>query len=398
MIKTVVSLFVMAFLATACGGIDRPEFDSLFAKRPRVVGVNPKTTVLAAPDTIVTLEFSEPIDIDTINEKTFLVGKVNDNQKTMGEIATDIVKGKSEVVNGAYAVNGEGKVASFRSGSAYEAGVNYVIVATSDIKSLEGLPLDTGTETFVSSFMIGASLESEESPDTADMVTTDETDNSNEAANDADNDADDNTVSDNTTDDEPDNTSDNSTDTTTDTPSDVTEPAARRPESIVINEVMYDIKGEDTNGQVFIELYGDPGSHIDGYKVLLIGGDDGVTQKAIEIPEGKVIQDDGIFLIADGMTGKLTETQVVDADLIDNFDPQNGPDCIILMDEKGDVKDALGYGAPIIAKTKDDLVCFEGTSAIKVSAGQSLSRTGGVDTNNNEVDFVRMTTPIPGNL
>jgi len=171
-----------------------------------------------------------------------------------------------------------------------------------------------------------------------------------------------------------------------------------RPSVLVINEVMYDALGSDSNGDVFIELVGEKGGDISGYSINLINGDDGAIKDTIDILDGSIIRDDGIFLIADAEKGKPNTSRVAGADLIVNFDPQNGPDCIQLLDDTGKLLDALGYGASIANPAENGLACFEGNSADDVASGMSLSRTNSMDTDDNATDFTGMEAPTPGEI
>lgn len=171
-----------------------------------------------------------------------------------------------------------------------------------------------------------------------------------------------------------------------------------RPDVLVINEILYDVVGSDTDGHVFIELSGTDGGNIAGYKINLVKGSDGTIDKTITLPAGAVMGDDGLFVIADAKTGVADQTFVTRADFIDNFDPQNGPDCVQLVDDNGALVDALGYGTPLVAHAENGLPCFEGTPAVDVASGSSLSRVNGKDTNDNGMDFIALGHPTPGTL
>lgn len=171
-----------------------------------------------------------------------------------------------------------------------------------------------------------------------------------------------------------------------------------RPQKIVINELLYDLVGADTDGQVFVELYGDARADVTGYQLVFINGENGVVTDSIVFSEEAKVAEDGIFLIADAKTGNENESFVDDADLIKNFDPQNGPDCVQLLDENGVLLDALGYGSPIVEAAENGNACHEGESALDVPSGQSLSRINGTDTENNAMDFMALTSPSPGVL
>ncbi len=169
------------------------------------------------------------------------------------------------------------------------------------------------------------------------------------------------------------------------------------PAELMINEMLYDVPGVDTNGQVFIELRGTPGASLAQYMIRFVNGDDGKLTDTLVLPTGALIRDTGFFVIADAMTNAAQVTTVANADLIDNFDPQNGPDTVQLLGPDGTLVDVLGYGTPLPALDATNLVMYDGAPAVKVSAGRSLSRLpGAAHTHNNATDFVANTAPSPG--
>ncbi|PIU58017.1 MAG: hypothetical protein COS89_02560, partial [Deltaproteobacteria bacterium CG07_land_8_20_14_0_80_38_7] len=150
------------------------------------------------------------------------------------------------------------------------------------------------------------------------------------------------------------------------------------------------------DGNLFIELFGDSDSDITDYEVLFINGADGKVTARIKLPKNSIMPEDGIFVIADSKTSSSTTTNIIESDLIDNFDPQNGPDCVQLLDNSGELLDSLGYGDGLPEVAENGLECFEGQPALDVPAGVSLTRTQGIDTDNNSVDFISQDTPTPG--
>ncbi len=167
------------------------------------------------------------------------------------------------------------------------------------------------------------------------------------------------------------------------------EPAgAEEPSFVVINEILYDLPGTDTDGLLFVELFGSPGKQLDRYQILFINGENGQKTDGVTLPDGSRIGSDGYYLIADSRDGQATVTQVPSAELIDNFDPQNGPDAVQLLDAGGNLIDLLGYGEGVVA---------EGSPAIDAAGGHSLERVlPGQDTGNNAADFVEKDAPTPG--
>lgn len=166
---------------------------------------------------------------------------------------------------------------------------------------------------------------------------------------------------------------------------------------VVINEILYDLPGDDTNGDLFVELRGSPGGDLGGYKLSFINGDDGKETENVTIPPGLNVPNDGLFVIADGITGDLQHTHVANADYLDNFDPQNGPDSVQLLSPEGKLIDALSYGAPKLTTAANGLAMLEGLAAKDAPMNQSISRLADAeDTNDNGADFVVNNSPSPG--
>lgn len=173
--------------------------------------------------------------------------------------------------------------------------------------------------------------------------------------------------------------------------------SALRPAALMLNEILYDIPGSDTNGDVFIELRGTPGGQLAGYFIRLVNGDGGVETARITLPAGLVVPDDGLVVIADDVMGDPTATHVPNADFVAAFDPQNGPDTIQLFDPDGFLIDVVGYGKPLPALDAEGLPMFEGGPALDAPMGSSISRPAeGVDTDQNQADFMVNSTPSPG--
>jgi len=169
------------------------------------------------------------------------------------------------------------------------------------------------------------------------------------------------------------------------------------PGTVVLNEIFYDATESDTDGHLFIELYGTPGMTLGGFKVSFVNGSDGKLYDTITLPVEAAMPVDGFYVIADAKTGESTASNVADADLIDNFDPQNGPDAVQLLDASGVLLDAVGYGEGSMAVAENGLSSFEGAPAVDAVSGQSLERREtGVDTGDNAQDFVAIESPTPG--
>lgn len=351
--KVGAAVAAVMFLICGCGGFVLPTIDSLVSRQPQVLSVRPEDGSVAALDAVVEMEFSQPIDVATLSPRTLAIVKL---QESSGEeLIDDIVDGGVRGMEGTYDLDEGGRLVLFRAATSYEEGA-YLIVATPSIMSREMLPLNQepgmGPIPFVSRFDVGDSEQG--GSDTGGG-------SNGEGASE-----------------------------------DGATVVRNRPATVVINELLYDVPGSDTDGQVFVELLGDVGGDISGYNIYLINGDDGVTKDTIRIPDGSIIPDDGVFLIADAMTGQQGVSRIPGADLVDNFDPQNGPDCVQLVDDVEDLIDALGYGDVPVGTAENGLACYEAQPAPDATSGQSLSRIDGVDTDNNSVDFHVADMPTPG--
>jgi hypothetical protein len=160
-------------------------------------------------------------------------------------------------------------------------------------------------------------------------------------------------------------------------------PAAALP---LLSEVFYDAVGTD-DGQSFVELYGAPGSSLAGLVIEGVNGADGSVTHTL--PLSGTIGPDGLFVLADRTSAGTTA--VADADLLLDFDFQNGPDSVVLRGAGG-VIDALGYGAFLAG----EIHAGEGNPAVDPPAGQSLARRfANVDTDDNASDFLA-SAPTPG--
>ncbi len=156
----------------------------------------------------------------------------------------------------------------------------------------------------------------------------------------------------------------------------------------LLSEVYYDAPGSD-DGAVFVELSGPAGFVLDGWLVEGVNGSNGAVAPSIAL--SGAIGADGLFVLADRFSDGTTA--VANADLLANFDFQNGPDSVVLRDADSLVRDALGYGvfAP------DEIFAGEGTAAPDGAAGESLARLfADLDTDDNAADFALLSTPTPG--
>ncbi len=156
----------------------------------------------------------------------------------------------------------------------------------------------------------------------------------------------------------------------------------------LISEVFYDAVGSD-NGQSFVEIYGTAGSSLDGLTLEGVNGANGAVGPVIALTG--VIPTDGVFVVAD-LNGATTS--VANADLLANFDFQNGPDSIVLLDG-ATVLDAVGYGV----FGAGEVFAGEGSAAADAPAGSSLARLfADLDSDDNAADFIVLATPTPGEV
>jgi hypothetical protein len=161
-------------------------------------------------------------------------------------------------------------------------------------------------------------------------------------------------------------------------------PAAALP---LLSEVFYDAVGSD-DGIGFVEVHGEPGTSLAGYTIEGVNGAGGAVTHTLAL--AGVIPEDGIFLLADGLADG--SSSVAGADLVLNFDFQNGPDGIVLRHETA-VVDAIGYGV----FGPSEVFVGEGLPAPDVPAGASLARRfANVDTDDNAADWIALATPTPG--
>jgi len=154
----------------------------------------------------------------------------------------------------------------------------------------------------------------------------------------------------------------------------------------LLSEVYYDAVGVD-DGQSFVELYGAPGSSLAGLVIEGVNGTGGTITHTL--PLSGVFGADGLFVLADRTSAGTT--LVADADLLLDFDLQNGPDSVRLRSAAG-VLDALGYGV----FAAGEIFAGEGTPALDPVAGLSVARLfANLDTDDNATDFVAG-APTPG--
>jgi hypothetical protein len=154
----------------------------------------------------------------------------------------------------------------------------------------------------------------------------------------------------------------------------------------ILSEIYYDAPGLD-DGQTFIELAGLPGFSLDGFVLEGVNGANGAIGPRIWLSGS--IGANGLFVLADRFADG--STKVLGANLVANFEFQNGPDSIVLR-HGSEIIDAIGYGEFALA----EIFAGEGMPAPDVSAGLSLARVfADVDSDDNASDFV-ISMPTPG--
>jgi len=155
----------------------------------------------------------------------------------------------------------------------------------------------------------------------------------------------------------------------------------------LLSEVFYDAAGSD-NGKTFVEVFGTPGSSLDGFLLEGVNGANGAITASLALSGS--IPEDGLFLVADDV-GDGTSL-VPGADLVANFDFQNGPDSVVLRNAEG-VVDAVGYGV----FGPDEFFAGEDTPAPDAPADASLARRfADFDSDDNAADWIVLDVPTPG--
>lgn len=155
------------------------------------------------------------------------------------------------------------------------------------------------------------------------------------------------------------------------------------PAKILINEIVYDAVGGDTNAgtTLMLELWGPAGQSLDGYSVVGVNGNDGDDYQVLSL-DGEVMGQDGFYLIAyPGGDSALVALAEMTSSKIDF---QNGPDSVQVRWHDR-VVDALAYGS----FTDAQIFAGEGTAAPGTGGGKSLTRDANhTDTDDNSADFI----------
>jgi len=358
-------LFLMTVAFYGCGGGGMGFREMPHHQVLKVIETLPEDGGIVEPWSGVSLRFSGPVNMDSIDETSLVIARIDGGD--FKKAADDVMRGDLTGISGSYEEAEDGSIVTFLPDEEFSSGTSYLIVATNRIVGPDRMPLSQhpsiAKSPFVSGFFVLEGISEMPPESVASLGGSGSGGGGGGAGGGAGG-----------------------------------RSAKIRPQFLVINEILYDAVGSDTNGDVFVELVGDAGTDIGGYRLLFVNGDDGVIKHTINIPDSANIPEDGIFLIADSKTGQTGISNVEDADLILNFDPQNGPDCVQLLSDAGLLIDSLGYGSPLVSPAENGLECFEGEPAVDVLAGKSLSRQNAVDTGDNSVDFVALDEPSPGVL
>ena len=156
----------------------------------------------------------------------------------------------------------------------------------------------------------------------------------------------------------------------------------------LLSEVFYDDVGSD-DASIFVEISAESGFDLEGWSLQGVNGNGGGLGPVLAL-QGRV-PEDGLFVVAD-VTGSGFSRFAAEADLLLNFDLQNGPDSIVLLQGER-IVDALGYGV----FGPDDTFAGEGRPTLDPPAGWSLARVyADLDSDDNAADFVALETPTPG--
>lgn len=155
----------------------------------------------------------------------------------------------------------------------------------------------------------------------------------------------------------------------------------------LISEVFYDAVGSD-DGLSFVEIHGPPGTVLDGWVLEHVNGANGEVAATLTLVG--VIGPSSLYVVADRLSDGTTAVPF--ADLLLNFDLQNGPDSLVLRSPDG-IVDAVGWGE--FGPT--EFFAGEGSPAVDPPAGSSIARLfANLDTGDNALDFVALETPTPG--
>lgn len=156
-----------------------------------------------------------------------------------------------------------------------------------------------------------------------------------------------------------------------------------QPGAVVINEVYPDPPGPDGNGEEeFVELFAPPGTPLDDLRLVVVDGFSGAPTLGPFHLAG-AIGETGYWVI--GGPSVREATMALPGTL------QNGPDAIVVLDCADGAVDAVAYG-DFGALTP---AAGEGNPT-EAPSGSPIGRAGGMDTDDNASDFIRLESPTPG--
>lgn len=339
----------MLFLFAGCAKMPQSEFKPLLDTQPYVISISPSSKQKLKSLDQIEIEFSYPLEASSIHEHSIFLaeGELQAEKYSEAEILFKEVEQKTvRLVGGKLTSQNDFKKVLLQPQTSLQAST-YTLVITPELKGENQVPFSAEPGAGAKPFFVVFHLEGSKGSSASEQKPS--------------------------------------------------SPKVR-PHSLVIQEFLYDPAGEETNGYAFLELYGTPETDISGYQVTLVNGSDGKILKIITLPEGSKIRKEGVFLIADSKNGYANQSNVANPDFIDNFDPQNGPDAVQLLNEQGELVDALAYGSGGVGLASNQLPCLEGVPALDAKEGHSLSRVQGKDTNDNSADFVELEQPTPGEL
>lgn len=315
--------FLLLTFSLSCGGQNADSFKPLLELQPQVISVFPADGMSDYEGQSIAVTFSKPIDPASVSKNSFFVMAVPEGDF---DIVAWSESQDPQIVEGKQEVSADGYEIRFIADAPFPPTTRCGIFVTPEILSTERVPLNQtpgeGPTPFFSSFYAKevAGAQSIE-PAT---------------------------------------------------------PQLSRPSFLVLNEVFYDALGSDSDGGVFIELYGEPQKFLFGYQIVMVRGRDGSIAQTYTIPAGAKTDEEGFWVLS-------------------GLDAQNGPDCLQLLDPGGELVDALGYGSPLPAVAINGNACYEGTPAPDVPPGSSLSRsTEHTDSEDNAADWKPQLTPTPG--
>lgn len=350
---TLLTLVLSFIFLSRCGGGLAGEFHSLLLRHPTLLQVLPEPGSTLTQPLSLTLQFSERLNFTSIGKHsvTVLTGAVDEDLLNHPADLIDAIKEEDlPQVPLIYELEGDEKTLVVSPQGELEKGI-YHLVITPQLTTVAGIPFNQkpgeGPYPFRATYGYGEGIQfpSDESGSLPKPP-----------------------------------------------------PYGPEPEFLRINEILYDGQASETDGEAFIELYGTPQTDISHYQIVFINGSDGAETDRVTLPRGSLLAETGVFVIADLRTNTRNQTQVENFNYLDNFDPQNGPDAVLLLDRNGKVLDTLGYGEGAVEKSVMGHLLWEGAPARDTAAGHSLSRVEGFDTQNNQIDFLELEVPTPGTL